>query len=315
MKERLSQSGYYGIPRNMDYDGINPLGQLCTVNDRARDHTSHCNPMEKVHYLQYQYMPFFIAAMALLFYTPYLAFTFTNSDLVVLKNYLESGSTVSGDELLKRFFDQEKNKKKKMRYRVATLFAVKVMYFTVNVIALLLCNEMLNRQFLLYGLDYVKWTDLGDQAAHDHNLRVREQPKPANILLPPMGLCEIHEASRDVRNTHINSHKFICEISPHVLYQYVLLILWFTLVVGIAISAIGILANVLGHLVNFACFMSSSNPARRMYRAITLREIDYLEYIRRNDLAVYVELLRKIRDERSITIKEKPKYGYTSEKL
>ena len=35
----------------------------------------------------------------------------------------------------------------------------------------------------------------------------------------------------------------------------------------------GIVANLFGHLMNFACFMSSSDPARRMYRVITLREI------------------------------------------
>ena len=57
MKSRLSQSGYYGIPRNMDYDGLNSLGQLCTVLDRSRDNGGHCVPMEKVFYLQYQYMP------------------------------------------------------------------------------------------------------------------------------------------------------------------------------------------------------------------------------------------------------------------
>jgi len=314
MKDRLDQSGYYGIPRNMDYDGINSMGQLCTVNDRARDPVEHCKAMEKVFYLQYQYMPFFIASLSLLYYLPYLAFSFTNSDLVNLKDYLESGNSTA-DDLLKGFFDQKKNKKKKMRYRVLTLLLIKFLYLFVNCIALLACNELLHGKFVSYGSDYLSWTELDHNRAHEHNLRERQSPKPGNALLPPMGLCDIHEASRDVRNTHINRHKFICEVSPHVLYQYVLLVLWFALIIGIAISTIGVLMNLFGHLLNFACFMSSSDPARRMYRAITLREIDYLEYIRRNNMPIYVELLRKIRDDRSITFNGKPKYGYHGEEL
>jgi len=314
MKTRLDQSGYYGIPRNMDYDGINPLGQLCTTSDRALDPVEQCAPMEKVFYLQYQYMPFFVASLALLFYVPYLAFTFTNADLVLLKDYLKAGN-VDSDDLLKKFFDQKKNRRKKMRYRVFSLLLVKLMYLSVNVVALLACHVLLHHKFLTYGRDYLQWTDLDHNLAHEHNLRERHSPKPGNALLPPMGLCEIHEASRDVRNTHVNQHKFICEVSPHVLYQYVLLVLWFGLVIGIVVSVIGVLMNLFGHLLNFACFMSSSDPARRMYRAITLREIDYLEYIRRNNMPIYVELLRKIRDARSITFKGKEKYGYTGVEL
>ena len=37
-----------------------------------------------------------------------------------------------------------------------------------------------------------------------------------------------------------------------------------------------------------------------MYRVITLREIDYLEYVRRSNMPVYVELLRKIRISRAV---------------
>ena len=298
MKSRLSQSGYYGIPRNMDYDGLNSLGQLCTVLDRSRDNGGHCVPMEKVFYLQYQYMPFFVAALSVFFYAPYLAFGFTNSDLVQLKEYCDTDE-VTSDKLLKKFFDLKKNKARKMRYRVVTLLLVKIMYLLVNVLVMMACNEVLAKNFLHYGSDYLSWSELDNAEAHDHNLRVREQPKPANVLLPPLGLCEIHEATRDVRNTRVNIYKFICEISPHVFYQYVMLILWFCLVFGMIISSLGIVANLFGHLMNFACFMSSSDPARRMYRVITLREIDYLEYVRRSNMPVYVELLRKIRISRA----------------
>ena len=299
MKDRLSQSGYYGIPRNIDYDGINSLGQLCTVLDRSRDNGGHCVPMKKVFYLQYQYMPFFVAALSVFFYAPYMAFGFTNSDLMQLKDYCATDE-VTSDELLKKFFDQKKNKTRKMRYRIVTLLLIKILYLLVNVLVMMACDEVLAKNFLHYGSNYLSWSELNNAEAHDHNLRLREVPKPANVLLPPLGLCEIHEATRDVRSTHVNSHKFICEISPHVLYQYVMLILWFSLAFGIVLSSIGVLTNVFGHLMNFACFMSAGDPARRMYRVITLREIDYLEYVRRNNMPAYVELLRKIPETRAV---------------
>ena len=314
MKTRLDQSGYYGIPRNMDYDGLNSLGQLCTVMDRSRENFGHCKPMKKVFYLQYQFMPFFVAALSVFFYAPYFAFGFTNADLVELKDYCASDE-VTSDVILKRFFDQKKNKTRKMRYRVLTIFLIKILYLLVNLMVMMSCNEVLGKNFLHYGSSFMEWSELGNAEANDHNLRMREMPKPANVLLPPMGLCEIHEATRDVRNTHVNSHKFICEISPHVLYQYVMLILWFSLAIGMALSSLGILINLFGHLMNFTCFMSSSDPVRRMYRVITLREIEYLEYVRRTNMPVYVELLRKIRNTRAIEFEDlactKPdKFGY-----
>merc|ERR1712096_187907 len=59
----------------------------------------------------------------------------------------------------------------------------------------------------------------------------------------------IHEASSDNRNRYINTHRYLCEISPHVLYQYMMLVLWFMLVMGIAISSIGFIS----HIVSCFC--------------------------------------------------------------
>lgn len=44
-----------------------------------------CQPMVKRYYLQYQWMPFYIATLSLLFYMPYVLFRIVNTDMISLK--------------------------------------------------------------------------------------------------------------------------------------------------------------------------------------------------------------------------------------
>ena len=60
-----------------------------------------------------------------------------------------------------------------------------------------------------------------------------------NKLLPSMGYCDVHEASIDLRNTFHNENRYICEISPHILYQYVLAVMWFFFIASCLIATTG----------------------------------------------------------------------------
>ena len=295
---RLKESGYYGIPRNMDYDGINSLGQLCSTENRALDKVPGCKPMTKLYYLQYQYMPFFMAALALTFYIPYLVFRASNNDLISLRGSMK-GDNVDADDIVKNYFNYRVNSKIKMKIRVLMNIIVKILYIIANVVTLMATDFILHGQYIGYGLQYTKWSKLDNTLGNDHDLRVRKIPKPGNVLLPPMGFCDLHEATRDIRNTFINRHKFICEISPHVLYQYVLVLLWFLLIIGIVVSTIGLVMLLFGHLVHVVCFATGGDPAKRMFRVLTLRELDYLEYIRKKDIPVYGKVIQKLRDDRA----------------
>ena len=51
-----------------------------------------CQPMKKLYYLQYQYMPFFVASMAVLLYMPYVLFRIINTDMVSLRTTLGKGN-------------------------------------------------------------------------------------------------------------------------------------------------------------------------------------------------------------------------------
>lgn len=75
-----NEIGYYGIPRDISNDGIYPDGTLC--NSKESD---QCRTMEKTFYVQYQYMTFVLAALAVLYYAPYCMFRLINQDIVSLK--------------------------------------------------------------------------------------------------------------------------------------------------------------------------------------------------------------------------------------
>lgn len=297
LRDRLEDSAYFGIPRNMDYDGVTAQGVLCSTTDRGLDHVEECNPMKKQFYLQYQYMPFLVASFAFLYYVPYLIFKTTNTDLVGLKNELKGGSETSAENIVASYFNPKVNSTRRMRYRVGMMIVIRVMYLLANLIVMLGIDSLLLGHYLQYGKNYMSAVSLGN-LIHEHSPKHRSIAKPGNVLIPSMGYCDVTEASRDVRNTRVNFHKVLCEISPHVLYQYVLLVFWFLIIVGIVVSAIGVLTAVFGHIINYFVFATAKDSSRALYNALTTREVDYLEYIRRKNLALYSEVLIKLREKR-----------------
>jgi len=297
LQNRMKESGYYGIPRNMDYDGMDPLGKLCSTVDRALEPVENCEPMTKVYYLQYQYMPFFLAALALTYYLPYIVFVKGNEDLVSLKDAMKSGSVDAG-EIVDDFFDYEANKKMRAKCRVLMKIAVKVLYLISNAVTLLAIDYVLHGKYVDFGSEWATWNRLDHGLRHSHDLRLRDTAKPGNILLPTMGLCEIHEASRDIRNTVVNRHRYICEISPHVLYQYVLAVFWFFVVVGFFVSSFGLLICLLEYVHNLIGMKCHSKNAENIHSVTTLREQDYLKYIRRKNIPIYGQVIRKLIEKR-----------------
>jgi len=252
--------------------------------------------MSRVYYLQYQYMPFFTAALSFFFYLPYILFKTVNFDVISLKESIKDDDSTP-EKIYAGYFDQGVNNKRRMRYKSFMNIIIKIMYLIANVLAFEACDSILHGDFRSYGSKFANWVRLTNFEQHDHDLKVRAVPKPGNILLPPMGFCDIHEASRDVRNTHINTHRFICEISPHVLYQYVMLVFWYLLIMGIVISIVGFFQHLLVHLASYIK-MNRHDPTGRLYRVLTLREIDYLDILRHKSTPCYGAILKKVRENR-----------------
>ena len=179
MRGRLDESGYYGIPKNMDYDGINPLGQLCSTVDRALDKVTECRPMQRLYYLQYQYMPFFTASLAFFFYLPYILFKTVNFDTISLKDKLKEGD-MTADKIFTSYFDRVVNSRRRMRYKSIMNIIIKLMYLIANILAFEACDSILHGDFRSYGTEFAKWVKYENFERHDHNLKVRAVPKPGN---------------------------------------------------------------------------------------------------------------------------------------
>merc|ERR1712151_993832 len=103
--------------------------------------------MKKQFYLQYQYMPFLIATFAMLYYLPYLIFKVVNTDLVSLKNDIKLG-TATADGLVNSYFNEQINSRRRMRYRVGMMVAIRFLYLLANLVVLLSLNSILLGNYL-----------------------------------------------------------------------------------------------------------------------------------------------------------------------
>lgn len=113
-----------------------------------------------------------------------------------------------------------------------------------------------------------------------------------------MGICQLEESAKHEIQGSKNSHTVLCELSTHILYQYVLLVLWFFFCCGIAISILGLILMLLQQVVRLWSFVRGTAKSV-IYRTITMREIEYLEYIKKKDLVMYGEVLRKLKQQRT----------------
>lgn len=85
----IQDSVYYGIPIALVTDGVSsrdhtPCSTKGVFLERKKRKT-HCAPLKKRYMRQYQWMPFFIASIALLFYMPYIVFRVVNTDMISLR--------------------------------------------------------------------------------------------------------------------------------------------------------------------------------------------------------------------------------------
>ena len=282
---------YYGIPNALEDDGKRSDGSLCIVGQ-----DKDCTPMEKTFYLQYQWFPFYVAAIGFLFYLPYILFRYINTDLISLKGTIKTVE-VDIESVVKNYFNYQINPPLRMRLRIIANIAVKICYLLVNIIAFVVTDSLLNGDFRRYGSEWIAWSKGSNERAYDYT-QSRQRIKPGEVLLPTFGICDVLELGKDVKHELLNKHKFVCEISQNVLYQYVLMLLWFLYVFGMVVSCVGLIMQIVDHLITTACFLSQGSQAKKVYQSLTLRECEYLEYVRKKNMPVYGKLIRKLKEER-----------------
>ena len=281
---------YYGIPNSLADDGLRPDGTFCEVGQEK-----NCTRMEKTFYLQYQWFPFYVAVIGFLFYLPYLLFRYINTDLISLKGTI-TAVQVDIDSIVKNYFNCQINPPLYMRLRIIANIGVKICYLVVNIVAFVATDSVLNGDFRRYGSEWIAWSRLSNERAYDYT-RSRHLIKPGEKLIPTFGICDVLNIGKDVKHELLNEHRFVCEISQNVLYQYVLIILWVLFTASILVSSTGLIMQIVSHLITTTCFISQGSEAKKVYQSLTLREREYLEYVRKKSISVYGKLMRKLKEE------------------
>jgi len=198
---------------------------------------------------------------------------------------------------VQNYFNHSINSVPKMRMRILMNVIIKLLYVLVNVVSFFVLNNSLDTTFLSYGVSWMSWTRLNSTAQLE--FESRDSPTPANRMLPSFGICDIGDTRKDVLTVYQNSVSMVCEISSHVLYHYLFLILWFVLVLSVVVSVVGVILNVLGHINNMK-FSRDRASSKTIYQFLTVRECEYLEFIRRRNLALYGTVITKLRHTKTL---------------
>eukprot|EP00111_Clytia_hemisphaerica_P002413 TCONS_00006915-protein len=211
-------TAYYGITEDIDFDGIihgsNGSNELCkTKNRMGKKPNEACRKMEKTFFTQYQYLPFLLCTLALLYYLPYMLHKVAAYDIVKLRDVTKHDQKTDSKKMspqnIRKYFFRNKNRifpkslikpefqtyeninllakvSGKERYshfkqnmiHYGLLIVVKLLYIGVNIIALFFLDWILGNNFADYGIEVYKWTRLNHFEQYDY-LGPREDPKPS----------------------------------------------------------------------------------------------------------------------------------------
>lgn len=120
-------------------------------------------------------MPFLISALAILYYAPYIAFLYVNSDINALKDYIKKKDRTA-DLIVTAYLTNQKARRF-LNIRVYLNIVVKLLYLCSNLVTLLVLNNVLNEEFLDYGRQWIDWSRLDNSMAFDY-MGMRNFPKP-----------------------------------------------------------------------------------------------------------------------------------------
>jgi len=298
LKDRIDEVAYYGIPKDITLDGYltnTENKELCAMHPKlGKKPSEHCTHMHKTFFLQYQYFPFLVASFAILFYLPYIFFRTANADLISLKNNIKEGEA-DAENIAKHYFSKTTNPQRNNMLRIVFNILIKILYLVANLVCFLGLDRLLNGEFIGYGNKWIQWSSLDNAVQYDY-MGMRDHPKPGNELLPPFGYCEVHASAKDIKESYANKHKFVCELSQNVLYQYALVVLWFALIIGIVVSCVGVLVLFIHYAIGIFGFKAQGPTGKKIFKMLSFRELEYLEFIRKRDIALYGEVLDKLKD-------------------
>jgi len=287
-------SYYYGIPSDITNDGINSVGSLCATRGPGQAVNNFCSALEKTFFLQYQWFPMGVVFLTFLYYMPYLFFKFINQDFERLKTLVKGkkAEDVDYDEVIDKFFKGKGGGR--ALWRILCNIGVKILYVVANVVGFLVIDSALNGQFLAYGAGWMNWAELPHGKMYDYTSQTH--PKPGNTLLPGFALCQVRSEAQDIKTQYSNVHTYICELSQHVLYQYVLVFLWFMHVIGIVVSVIGLIKHMIKIIWNDCIPSFEGDEVSKLYSKLSVRERELMDYVRVKNIPMFGALMKRIEE-------------------
>ncbi|XP_057309781.1 innexin inx3-like [Hydractinia symbiolongicarpus] len=289
LRDRQNYMGYYGLPDEAAQNGTDIFTGLPCV----ADHTNpNCQPMTKMFFLQYQWFPFYVAALGFLYYLPYILFRYVNNDLITLKESIKSQKP-NIDDIVNNYFSNVVNTPNQQNMRVLANILVKFSYLMANVLTFVFTNSLLNGEFNSFGSEWMNWSKKTNEEAHNY-IGMRHLIKPGEKLLPTFAFCDILERGQDIKHQLVNEVTSLCELSQHVLYHYVLLALWFLIIIGILVSIVGMIELFISYLLRKSMFGKEEVAAQRVFGTLTSRQGEYLDFIKKKNVPIYGELIRKL---------------------
>ena len=154
----------------------------CPTSDIfTKHHRPGCREMTKVYYLQYQYLPFYIGALSVCFYMPYLFFRMVNSDLLSLKNTVKDYKG-DVDGLIRNYFNYNVISQAQLRLKIWGNIFVKTLYVFSSLLSFYLTDNLLLGRYLTYGRDFVRYAMKNITKRHG-KIKSREEAKPGRLFV------------------------------------------------------------------------------------------------------------------------------------
>lgn len=206
---------------------------------------------------------------------------------------------VSCDDIVENYFNHDVNPVRKMQFRFFMNFIIKIVYVVVNISAFYMLDSLLDNQFKTYGADWIEWSKLSPTQRYDFDVRL--QPTPGNRMLPSFGMCDLTALQLDRTTRSLDRVTVVCEISSNILYQYVFLVLWLILICSMVVSSVGVVVYIWQHF-HITFFIKNEKKSKFVYKLLTFRECQYLEFIRSRDMTMYGIMINKLREQYSLPL-------------
>ena len=115
-------------------------------------------------------MPFYVGAIAIIYYLPYMFFLVVNQDLSSLKGTIKESTDEEKKSLkiAKHYFHQHPKQRKYMIFRILLNILCKITYVIANIVALFGTDTVLNGEYAGFGKRWIKWASSNNTKRYDY---------------------------------------------------------------------------------------------------------------------------------------------------